>query len=360
MAFFINQNYSGIAFADYLLSNVGASAFNLQHDWFTQQDLLIYTGPSHTGTQLLLGTHYILVTQATDLSTQCSVVRGITINVWYQIQIISVPYQTGNLYISGRYVADSLDANKIDSAINRNPVATNVNLSLANTSYGVIYVTTGSSTIGVTLDYGNKALAPNVKIIKVDSGSGVVHVIPQISDTVLSQTSIYLCSQNVGCELFPTSGAWYGNYTGPQITTLTDVNTTRYLVNGASVGNGTWNGPITAWSQYGIPIGASKVRVNIYAPTGTAGNTNNCAWIFSAGLDTTSTAASAWANGYPSFGGVVTGTGVGSNNDGFSTNVLNMLDIPLNSSGQFYYSSSNWNGINSMVVFITASGYFNY
>lgn len=360
MANFINTNYSGITFTDYLLTNVGSGAFQLQHDWFTQQDLTIYTGPSHTGTQLILGTNYVLTTQATDLSSQCTAARGTTITVWYQVQVITGTYQTGNLYFSGKYVADSLDGNKVDVAINRNPIAISTSTSLVGTSYGVVYVTTGSSTISVTLDYGSNALAPNVKIIKVDSGSGVVNVIAQSSETVLGKTYIYLCSQNVGCELFPISGAWYGNYTGPQIVTLPDVNTTRYLVNAVSVGNGSWNGPISTWNQFGIPTGATKARVNIYAPTGTAGNTNACAWIFSAGPDTTSAAASAWANGYPSFGGVVTGTGVGSNNDGFQTNILNMLDIPLNSSGQFYYSSSNWNGINSMTVYIVASGYFNY
>jgi hypothetical protein len=360
MSNFINTTYSGITFTDYLLTNVGNSAFQLQHDWFTQQDLVVYTGPAHSGTQLILGTNYVLVTQANDLSSQCTAVRGLTINVYYQIQIITGTYQTGNLYFSGKYVADSLDANKIDSAINSNPITTSSNISLVNTTYGVVLVTTGSSTITVTLDYGSKALAPNVRIIKVDAGSGVVNIVSQSGDTVLGKTSIYLCSQNVGCELFPISGAWYGNYVGPQITTLQDVNTTRFLVPGTGVGNDVWNGPITAWGQYGIPTGATKARVVVYVATTTSVNSNNCSWVFSAGPDTTASMGSAWESGYATFAGVLTNTGVGSNNDSFYTNIMNMLDIPLNSSGQFYYGTGAWNGTNGATVYIVASGYFNY
>jgi len=108
---------TGTTFTDTPLSDVGSSAFSLDHDWFTKQDLAIRTAAAGGGTLLTEGTDYTLATEDADLSARVTAAVGSGRNVYHTITIINATYQTGDLYFSGKYIADSLDPLKQPSAL---------------------------------------------------------------------------------------------------------------------------------------------------------------------------------------------------------------------------------------------------
>jgi hypothetical protein len=121
----MNLILTGLIFADNLKTNVGSSIFQLDHDWFIQQDLVIRTAASGGGTLLSQGVDYTIGIEAIDLSSRVSTAVGSTRNVFHTIQITNVTYQTGNLYISGKFVGDSISATDLDwSNIANIPTAT--------------------------------------------------------------------------------------------------------------------------------------------------------------------------------------------------------------------------------------------
>jgi hypothetical protein len=99
---------SGEVFTDEPHSDVGSAAFRLNHDWFI--DLSINTASGGGGTELVLGTDYDLSVEALDLSERVTDELGTSKNVWGKVQIINATYQTGDLYFSGKYIADSVEA----------------------------------------------------------------------------------------------------------------------------------------------------------------------------------------------------------------------------------------------------------
>lgn len=112
MARKMNLDLAGVVYSDEVHSDVGASAFVLDHDFFTQVDLVIRTAAAGGGTLLVEDTDYQLSEESTDdagkgtsgLSTR------VGSSVYHKIQVINATYQTGALYFSGKYVADSADA----------------------------------------------------------------------------------------------------------------------------------------------------------------------------------------------------------------------------------------------------------
>ena len=105
-----NLTLTGTVFTDYLLNSVGAAAFQLEHDWFIKQDLVIRSAAGGGGVLLIEGVDYNLVGEATDLSTRVSVAVGAGRNVYHQIQVINAAYQACALYFSGKSVGDSVAA----------------------------------------------------------------------------------------------------------------------------------------------------------------------------------------------------------------------------------------------------------
>lgn len=95
---------TGAAFTDELHTDVGSAAFRLTHDMFTQEDLVIRTASGGGGTLLAEGTDYQLSEQDTYYSGE----SGKT--VYTEIQIINATYQTGDLYFSGEYIGDYVEA----------------------------------------------------------------------------------------------------------------------------------------------------------------------------------------------------------------------------------------------------------
>lgn len=95
---------------DELKSNVGSDAFDLTHDRFfgTVALLRIWTGAGETGTQLILDTDYTMQGLDSDLTAEAIV------QVWSQVKIENVTYQTGNLYFNYHAAADEVDAEDFD------------------------------------------------------------------------------------------------------------------------------------------------------------------------------------------------------------------------------------------------------
>jgi hypothetical protein len=117
----LNLNLSGTTFADEQHASVGSAAFELEHDWFTQQDLVIRTAAAGGGTLLVLGADYVLSQESVDDAAKG--VTGLSTrsgkNVFHKVQVINAGYQTGTLYFSGKYIGDSIDADDYNYLLSR-------------------------------------------------------------------------------------------------------------------------------------------------------------------------------------------------------------------------------------------------
>ena len=100
----IDINLSGTVFTDEQHTDVGASAFEIDHDFFSQEDLVIRTAAGGGGTLLVEDTDYSLLSQDSYLSEQS------VKTVYRNIQVTTGAYQTGILFFSGKYIADANDA----------------------------------------------------------------------------------------------------------------------------------------------------------------------------------------------------------------------------------------------------------
>jgi hypothetical protein len=98
----------GDVFTDELHADVGAGTFQLLHDWFIGQELVIRDAPAGGGNLLVEGVDYTLATESLDLSARVTDAVGAGRNVYKLIAVINVAYQAGDLYFSGKYVADSV------------------------------------------------------------------------------------------------------------------------------------------------------------------------------------------------------------------------------------------------------------
>lgn len=108
----IDINLAGTSFTDELHSNVGASAFALNHDWFWGgDDLIIRDAAGGGGALLVEGVNYDLSVDDADLTAR----SGKTVRS--RITITTGGYQSGNLYFSGEYIADSNEAEDINYAL---------------------------------------------------------------------------------------------------------------------------------------------------------------------------------------------------------------------------------------------------
>jgi len=107
---FMDINLTGQSFNDYKLTDVGSDAYQLEHDWFTKEDLVITTGSGGGGTPLSEGMDYQLSEEDEELSERVTKAVGSTRTVYHYITIINATYQTGDLYHSGKYIADNNSA----------------------------------------------------------------------------------------------------------------------------------------------------------------------------------------------------------------------------------------------------------
>ncbi len=136
----------GTVFTDYHLLDVGAAAFQLAHDWFIKQDLVIRDAPAGGGNLLVEGVDYTLSQESLDdptgipgLSTRVSGAVGAGRNVYHLIAVINAAYQAGDLYFSGKYVADSVEAADINDLLyNLRPKGHLFGLTLSNNAGDVV------------------------------------------------------------------------------------------------------------------------------------------------------------------------------------------------------------------------------
>jgi hypothetical protein len=160
----MNINLTGSAFTDMLMPNVGSSPFQLSHDWFTKQDLVIRTQPLGAGTTLIPNTDYNVQTENTTLSAEVSTAIGSTRNVFHIIQVTNTAYQAINLYISGLYIGDT---------------GTTANLNWSN----ILGVPTASiATSGVVKVDGSSITVNSSGVISVSSLANIsTNIIPSIN-----------------------------------------------------------------------------------------------------------------------------------------------------------------------------------
>lgn len=90
---------------DEVQTDVGASAFNLNHDFFYGgTELDIWTGSGSTGTQLVEDTDYTLGGINDNLTSRAGR------NVYTTVTVTNATYQTGDLYFTYQATADYVDA----------------------------------------------------------------------------------------------------------------------------------------------------------------------------------------------------------------------------------------------------------
>ena len=168
---------TGEAFTDELQSNVGASAFTLDHDWFWGGATLeIWTGLGKTGTKLTegAGDDYVLSVEDTYLTSE----SGKT--VYGKVQVVNAAYQACALYFNGEYIADSVKAAHINTLQDQ----------IDDLGGAQDRITKGSQTIDAGVDVGD-AIFPNVTREVVDLCSAADWTDDaEITSTVNSSTSI--------------------------------------------------------------------------------------------------------------------------------------------------------------------------
>ena len=114
----MNLNLTGETFTDEKHTNAGSAAFQLDHDWFWGGvDLVIRTAAAGGGTLLTEGTDYQLSVPASETDIEQDLTARSGKSVYGIVQIINATYQTGDLYFSGKYIADSIDADDINKPI---------------------------------------------------------------------------------------------------------------------------------------------------------------------------------------------------------------------------------------------------
>lgn len=208
----IEKDITGIAFLDELHTNVGASAYSINHDYFWGgADLEIWTGAGKSGTRLTegAGNDYTLGGDTTTRATALTTESGKT--VYKTVTIVNVTYQTGNLYFNGEYIADD---NRWDDVMYRHRHVNANDLSadhtiVATDRYDLYRVTTGSSLKTITLPTASSMDDQVLKIRKEDSGTGCVKIDPDSAETINGISLIFLFNQYDTIEIESNGTEWF-------------------------------------------------------------------------------------------------------------------------------------------------------
>lgn len=185
----IEKNVAGVTYTDELHSNVGSGVNELDHDFFKGGlTFVINTAAGGAGTQLTEGVDYTLSNINATLTAEAGV------NVYRNYTIINATYQTGSLYFSGEYIGDYAEWDDVNYRV-RNvknlAVSADHNIT-ADERYDTYNVTTGVSTITITLDSVATLQDNKFRIRKVDSGSGHVEIVFDGSETAEGISKLYL------------------------------------------------------------------------------------------------------------------------------------------------------------------------
>ncbi len=151
--------------ADELLSNVGSSAFSLEHDrFFGSTDMRIWTGAGETGTQLTDGVDYSLQGLDSDLTAES------VASIYSTVIILNATYQTGNLYFNYHAAGDEIDA------LDRYTIAPPL-----NTNFTV--VTSGTGKVGFGTASPTLIFSMNEKVGFTSIGGLAVKLTNETGDT---------------------------------------------------------------------------------------------------------------------------------------------------------------------------------
>lgn len=272
---FMNISLLGEAFSDYHLEDVGSSAYELEHDWFTREDLVITTGAGGGGTPLSEGVDYQLSEEDTDLSERVTEKVGSTRTVYHKVQIINATYQTGDVYHSGKYIADSNEAADIDyRAILE--VSSEDYTVRDDDGYGRILVTTGASDRTITLPTAADNEMRMLTIVKADSGAGKVIVDGESTETINGVFTWWLVSQYHSITIMNDGSIW--RKIGGHIPLLHIEDQKSSGTNGGTFTSGAWRtrdlntvvtneiaGASLSSNQITLPAGTYEIQIS--APT---------------------------------------------------------------------------------------------
>ena len=198
----IEINLTGVTFTDERHDDVGAAAFKLSdigtaypdiienrgHDFFTQQDLVIRDASGGGGNLLALGAgnDYLLSEEDTSLTTRVTAAVGSTRTVYQKIQIINAAYQAGDLYFSGKYIADSNSAEDYNWNIDRVKTVDDSDYVITNDdNFNEIWVDASSANREVTMPDPTEIKGLRRKIVVRNAGAGThkITLLPDAAET---------------------------------------------------------------------------------------------------------------------------------------------------------------------------------
>lgn len=201
----INLNLTGTTFTDELHSNVGSSAFQIDHDYFWGGvNLAIRTAAGGGGTQLVegAGNDYLLNEQNTDLTTDSGN------DTYKKIQIINATYQTGNLYFSGKYIADDNDADDLNN-VSETIISVSADTTIASGDSNNVYLVTTNGVLKiVTLPAVADSTNRIITVCNTDLAIGTVRIDTDSTDEINGLDNLFLWKQNDIVRLLCDGTKW--------------------------------------------------------------------------------------------------------------------------------------------------------
>ncbi len=197
----MNLTLAGVAFVDETHSDVGASAFTLNHDWFMNSGdttIAIRDAAGGGGNLLVEDTDYTISNEDTYLTTETGY------SVYSTIQITNAAYQAGVLYFSGKYVADANDGDDVQ----RIPTAISASATLSPDNLPIYLVTKGTNGIRLTLPATKACEGLIMKFITVDSSVGACTLVPNAAETIGGMAYVFLTEQYQQVEIVSDGTNW--------------------------------------------------------------------------------------------------------------------------------------------------------
>lgn len=191
-----DKDVTGISVTDEFHTSVGASAFQLDHDYFLGGlDLTIRTASGGGGTLLTSPGDYIYVEQNSSLETEVNAAIGPGKTVYKKIQVTNATYQTVDLYFSPTYIADDnshTDAEYLKRHSNKLAISSSPYTVLETDNYSLYKVTTGGSLKIMDLPAAADTEDQVFKIRKEDSGVACVKLQPDGTDKIVASSGAEL------------------------------------------------------------------------------------------------------------------------------------------------------------------------
>lgn len=217
----IEKNLNGDAFTDELHpktgAGVGASAFGLDHDYFLSgTDIAINVATGGGGYQLVLNTDYVEEEENTELEAEILAELSLTKTVHKKIRVTNATYQTGNLYFTGKYIADDNEYADVETRARfSNDLSITSDYTILSTEVYQNYRVTNGSVLRI-IDLPTTATAEDQKfrVIKMDTAARCVRITPNGSEKIVSASGarldhVFLFKQGDTVELMSDGTDWF-------------------------------------------------------------------------------------------------------------------------------------------------------